>query len=132
MIEEGQEQQQVRPDAGRVVLRTPGAACAAGTEVEGWIAELRALMWRDAGLLRDADGLRRAQAELDRMTETMPRGMTRRAIEARNLFTVAGVMVESALGREESRGAHYRLDFTGKWDEALHSVMERGRLRFVA
>ena len=41
-------------------------------------------------------------------------------------------MVESALGREESRGAHYRLDFPGKWDEPLHSVMERGRLRFVA
>jgi L-aspartate oxidase len=89
-------------------------------------------MWRDAGLLRDAEGLRRAQAELDRMAKTIPQEMTRRAIEARNLFTVAGVMVESALGREESRGAHYRLDFPGKWDRALHSVMERGRLRFVA
>ena len=100
--------------------------------VEGWIAELRGLMWRDAGLLRDAEGLRRAGAELDRMMRTMPRGMTRRAIEARNLFTVAGVMVESALGREESRGAHYRLDFPGKWERAVHSVMERGRLRFVA
>jgi L-aspartate oxidase len=135
MIEERQEQQeqvQVRPDAGRALLRGPEAAGAAGTDVEGWIARLRAVMWRDAGLLRDAEGLRRAGAELERMKGTMPRGMSRRAIEARNLLTVAEVMVASALGREESRGAHYRLDFPGKWGEALHSVMERGRLRFVA
>jgi L-aspartate oxidase len=135
MIEERQEQQeqvQVRPDAGRALLRRPEAAGAAGTDVEGWIARLRAVMWRDAGFLRDAEGLRRAGAELERMKGTMPRGMSRRAIEARNLLTVAEVMVASALGREESRGAHYRLDFPGKWGEALHSVMERGRLRFVA
>ena len=89
-------------------------------------------MWRDAGLLRDAEGLRRATLELDRMMSTMPGGVSRRAIEARNLWTVAGVMVQSALAREESRGAHYRIDFPGRWDEALHSVVERGRLRFVA
>ena len=132
MIEERQEQVQVRPHGGRAVLRTPGAAGAADEDVERWMAELRGLMWRDAGLLRDAEGLRRAGAELERMMKSMPRGMTRRAIEARNLLTVAQVMVESALGREESRGAHYRLDFPGKWDEAVHSVMEQGRLRFVA
>jgi L-aspartate oxidase len=39
-------------------------------------------------------------------------------------------MVESALGREESRGAHFRMDFQGKWDVAKHSVMEKGTLRF--
>jgi L-aspartate oxidase len=98
--------------------------------VESWIAELRAVMWRDAGLLRDAEGLWRAQAALDGMFRTMPRGVTRRAIEARNLYTLAGVMVESALGREESRGAHFRRDFPGKWAVAKHSVMEKGRLRF--
>jgi L-aspartate oxidase len=127
-----EEQEQVRPNAGPALPRRPGAAGAADEDVERWIAELRAVMWRDAGLLREADGLRRAQAELERMKGTMPRGMTRRPIEARNLLTVAGVMVESALGREESRGAHSRLDFPEKWGEALHSVMERGRLRFVA
>jgi L-aspartate oxidase len=98
--------------------------------VEGWIAGLRTLMWRDAGLLRDGEGLRRAQAELDGMFRTIPRGLTRRAIEARNLYTLAGVMVESALGREESRGAHFRMDFPGKWSTAKHSVIEKGRLRF--
>ncbi len=32
-------------------------------DVDGWIAELRKLMWRDAGLLRDAAGLRRARRD---------------------------------------------------------------------
>jgi L-aspartate oxidase len=106
----------------------PVAEDAAATEE--WIAKLRAVMWKDAGLLRDAEGLRRAQATLDGMFRTMPRAISRRAIEARNLYCVAGVMVESALGREESRGAHYRLDFVKKWPVARHSIIEKGRLRF--
>jgi L-aspartate oxidase len=57
--------------------------------------------------------------------------MFRRAVEARNLHAVAGVIVTSALGREESRGAHFRNDFPLKDSEAKHSVMERGRLSFV-
>ena len=105
-----------------------GAGDAAGTEA--WIAALRGLMWREAGLLRDAEGLRRAQAGLDGMLRTMPWGMTRRAIEARNLYTLAGAMVEAALGREESRGAHFRTDFPERASVARHSVLERGRLRF--
>jgi L-aspartate oxidase len=107
-----------------------GEGDAAGTEE--WIGRLRELMWRDAGLLRDAAGLKRALAGLDAMLKTMPRGMTRRAIEARNLYTLAGAMVEAALGREESRGAHFRTDFPERGAEARHSVLERGRLRFEA
>ncbi|ADW68206.1 L-aspartate oxidase [Granulicella tundricola] len=98
--------------------------------VEEWIAELRAIMWENAGLLRDSAGLKRGQARLDGMFRRMPRGVTRRQLEARNLYALAGVMVESALGREESRGAHFRSDFPEKGPIARHSVMERGRLRF--
>jgi L-aspartate oxidase len=89
-------------------------------------------MWREAGLLRDAAGLRRAQTELAALRETMPQGLTRRAVEARNLHALAEVMVQAALGREESRGAHFRTDFPEKAGAALHSVVERGELRFVA
>jgi L-aspartate oxidase len=98
---------------------------------ERWITELRDAMWKDAGLLRDADGLHEAQRCLNELAATMPRGLLRRAIEARNLHAVASVVVASALGREESRGAHYRNDFPQKGAEAKHSVMERGKLTFV-
>jgi L-aspartate oxidase len=98
---------------------------------ERWIVELRDLMWKDAGLLREANGLREAQRLLDALAATMPRGLFRRAVEARNLHAVASVIVASALGREESRGAHYRNDFPQRDTEAKHSVMEHGRLTFV-
>ncbi len=98
--------------------------------IEEWIAKLRDLMWRDAGLLRDAEGLHRAEAALQTMKESMPGGMTRREVEARNLFTVAGMIVQCALGREESRGAHFRNDFPKRNALAEHSILEQGRLRF--
>jgi L-aspartate oxidase len=112
--------------------KTKSQATEASGDVEEWIAELRALMWRDVGLLRDGVGLRRAQAELEAMRERMPRGLTRRALEARNLHTVAEVMVQVALAREESRGAHYRTDFPEAAEVARHSVAGRGGRRFAA
>jgi L-aspartate oxidase len=99
---------------------------------ERWIAELRGLMWKHAGLLRDAAGLREAQRGLDALAVTMPRGLFRRALEARNLHAVAGLIVASAQGREESRGAHYRNDFPLRDGVAKHSVMQRAKLEFVA
>jgi len=103
----------------------------AGVDVEGWIAELRGLMWRDAGLLRDAAGLQRALAGLAALRAAEPQGSTRRALEARNLLTVAEAMVQAALGREESRGAHYRKDFPERDAVARHSVVRQGELQFV-
>ena len=87
---------------------------------------------KHAGLLRDENGLREAQRSLDALAVTMPRGLFRRGLEARNLHAVASVIVASALGREESRGAHYRNDFPLRDAVARHSVMRLGDLSFVA
>ena len=67
-----------------------------------------------------------------RWRAAMPKGLFRRAVEARNLYVVAELIVASALGREESRGAHYRNDFPLHDAVGRHSVMEKGRLEFVA
>jgi L-aspartate oxidase len=115
----------VVPKAGADGI-TPEAA------TERWIADLRGVMWKQAGLLRDGAGLREAQRRLDALAVTMPRGLFRRALEARNLHAVAGLIVAAALGREESRGAHFRNDFPLRDAVARHSVMQRGRLEFVA
>src|SRR5580704_7041861 len=53
------------PPSGSI---TPEAAS------ERWIAELRALMWKHAGLLRDGAGLREAKRGLEELAKTMPRG----------------------------------------------------------
>ena len=107
------------------------AAGGSGIDVEGWIAALQGLMWQEAGLLRDAAGLQRAQEGLAAMRETRSRWRSRRALEARNLFVVAEAIVQAALGREESRGAHFRTDFPERASVARHSVVQSGKLRFV-
>lgn len=99
-------------------------------DAEAWIAQLQALMWREAGLRRDAAGLRRALAGLAAIREGIPRGLTRRALEARNLIVVAGAVLQAALGREESRGAHFRMDFPERDKVARHSVVRQNELRF--
>jgi L-aspartate oxidase len=121
---------------GEVGSTTAPAAAAGGVSTEAaterWIAELRELMWKYAGLLRDANGLRHAQRGLEALAVSMPKGLFRRAVEARNLHAVAELIVVSALGREESRGAHYRNDFPLHDAVGKHSVMQQGRLEFVA
>jgi L-aspartate oxidase len=118
-------------DLVRVAPAAPsGATPEAATE--RWLKELRELMWRYAGLLRDADGLRLARRGLDALAASMPRGPYRRALEARNLHCVAQMIVTSAQGREESRGAHYRNDFPLRDAVARHSVLRGGKLEFVA
>jgi L-aspartate oxidase len=112
----------------------PQLPCADATtpdaDTERWIQDLRNNMWRYAGLLRDAQGLETMQHKLDALAVTMPRGISRRAIEARNLHAVASVIVVSALARHESRGAHYRHDYPQHAATASHSVMQSGQLTF--
>lgn len=96
----------------------------------GPLQELQQLMWTRAGLLRDADGLRAAMVEFPRLSRVW-RGtfLTRPLVEYRNLHTVSRLIVQCALAREESRGAHYRNDFPQRDDARYgkHSVIARGR-----
>ncbi|MGG7450097.1 L-aspartate oxidase [Plantibacter auratus] len=80
-------------------------------------AALHAVMWRDAGLVRDARGLELARRTLDRWSTelddvvTAPRSVA--ATEDRNLLLLARAVVAAALARTESRGAHARDDHPG-------------------
>jgi len=71
-------------------------------------SELQELMWSLVGLQRDAAGLALAASRLASWTvrsDTVDDG------EKRNLLDLARVLVHAAQCREESRGAHDRLDF---------------------
>ena len=70
---------------------------------------LRQLLWQRAGIMRDAQRLEQARQELGAWRIPSPR--TRREHEDTNMLLVARLLVEAALLREESRGAHARLDF---------------------
>lgn len=70
-------------------------------------AELQQLMWRHAGLERTAEGLREAAAALAGW-HAAGDGVQR--LEDENLLDLARLLVDAALAREESVGAHYRAD----------------------
>ncbi|MFZ0661987.1 MAG: L-aspartate oxidase [Acidobacteriaceae bacterium] len=84
---------------------------------------LQQRMWKDAGLLRDAEGLSAMRQELERLR--VAPSADRASLELANLHAVAELIVLSAIAREESRGAHYRNDFPKRDDAhfAKHSVM---------
>jgi len=102
----------------------------ADEQIERWIEDLRNNMWKYAGLLRDAQGLETMQRVLKALQETMPRGLSRRALEARNLHAIATMITISALARRESRGAHYRNDYPDHDAVARHSILQGDQLTF--
>jgi L-aspartate oxidase len=100
------------------------------------LQQLQQAMWQNAGLLRDAAGLRAARSELKQICAQLPSGADRSSLELRNLHAIGELIVQSALAREESRGAHYRNDFPHREDARFqkHSVLSKDEatVRFIA
>jgi L-aspartate oxidase len=74
-------------------------------------AELRRRNWETLGLERDGVALREHIGFLDDLRGRIPAPLDRVTAEDRNLLDVSWAMASSALFREESRGAHSRIDF---------------------
>jgi len=88
-------------------------------------SSLRSIMWRNAGIVRDAAALSRTLERvafwsgyvLDASLDA-PRGW-----RIQNMLTLAGLIAQAALEREESRGVHFRSDFPKRLDVARHTVV---------
>jgi L-aspartate oxidase len=67
------------------------------------------------------------------MSPRLAHPRTRRSHEAANLHLTGLLVARSALAREESRGAHYRIDYPAHDDKKFlkHSVVKSESLRFV-
>ena len=104
---------------------------------------LYACMWDDVGILRDAAGLVRARGQLAALSAELaasgiPAGTLAYNLtwhdwlNLRNLISVSQVIVEAALAREDSRGAHFREDFPQAGDLATSSYtvarLQEGRV----
>jgi L-aspartate oxidase len=108
------------------------------TRVEALITGLQASMWAYAGLLREEPTLRlglAAQADCAaQLAEFARLGKNgRRLAEALAISKVAHAILQSALARTESRGAHYRNDYPQRDDARFqkHSVLGAdGRITF--
>jgi L-aspartate oxidase len=100
--------------------------------LEAQISTLQELMWREAGIVREGKQLRHAIDTLKELQAQLPEAHCRREWEAHNLVVAAQLIVRAALAREESRGAHYRLDCPSHNDARFlkHSVIVGDKIRF--
>ncbi len=87
-------------------------------------SSLRSAMWRNVGIIREAQGLGRALERVrfwsgyvfHRQFDS-PRGW-----RVQNMLTLAELITRAALEREESRGVHFRSDFPQAKDPPRHTV----------
>jgi len=91
---------------GPIVADLPDAA----------LAELRAAMSADCGVVRDAAGLTRLVRLIDRLEATHG---------APPALVAARLIAEAALARRESRGGHYRSDHPASDPAPTHTRLRR-------
>jgi L-aspartate oxidase len=79
---------------------------------------LRALMVRNMGIVRTASRLKEARRDVGFWCRyALGREFaTKAGWELQNLLTVARLMIDAALARDESRGTHFRSDFPARDD----------------
>lgn len=98
-------------------------------DLAGWRLDPRTksrvqeLMWWKVGLIRRAEDLKAAVEECSQMIEENVNQRTK------NFATLARLMAEAALWREESRGGHFREDFPNSDDQHwhVHSAQQFGQ-----
>ncbi|RKY36100.1 MAG: L-aspartate oxidase, partial [Candidatus Omnitrophota bacterium] len=91
---------------------------------------IQKIMWKDVGIIRSEKGLRKAKQKLERLKMELERiPSTIEKCEAENMLTVALLITNGALMREESRGAHYREDYPKSDDNWLKPTVQKYLLR---
>jgi L-aspartate oxidase len=81
---------------------------------------LQTLMWDNVGIERTRSTLEAAATQLNRWHADTS---TVHTLETANLLALARVLVAAALAREESRGAHFRIDFPETSPDFQHSLV---------
>ena len=105
-------------------------------DVDSLKHRLQDIMWKGAGILRSEETLTKALDEINELSKDFPRGdkcLNKEEYEFKNMLLVSKLIINSALQRKESRGAHYRLDYLNTDEESRHSLItkEQGELSFA-
>ncbi len=130
---------QVRGDVQKRIDRI--MALKGNVPVDVFHRELGNMMWEHAGIAKSAEGLSSLISRLGALEERFRNeaGITgsqatvnqelEKAIHLEDYFTLAGLMVQDALHREESCGSHFRIESQTKDGETLR---DDDRFQYVA
>lgn len=126
-----EELREEKPNSGRKRAVSQNGPVDPG--IEEIVAQIQESMWKDVGIVRMRRNLQNAISRLEEMAPRLSHPVLRRTWEAANLRTAGLLVARSALAREESRGAHYRVDYPGRDDKKFlkHSVVKGETVRFV-
>jgi L-aspartate oxidase len=89
------------------------------------LTALQALMWDKVGIIRSGETLEEAAEILAYWEGLSPLPADRSSYELNNMVLTARLIVEAALLREESRGAHFRTDFPQPSPDWLRHIIFR-------
>lgn len=93
-----------------------------GKPVKKMVHRLKQAMWQNVGIVRNQSSIKKAMTQLEAI-ETEP-AMVKHSkdlihyLELKNMILVSWAVCRSALEREESRGAHFRTDFSQENNQA--------------
>jgi len=98
--------------------------------------KLKNIMWENVSIIRNEESLKRAKDEILQLKSQFLRNkkcINIAEYEFKNMLLNSELIVDSAIERKESRGAHYRTDYLSQNEVAEHSklINREGELVFV-
>lgn len=97
-----------------------------GGNITEYMAKLKNTMWQNVGIYRDEKSLNQALYDIEQIEKSFNRNDFCTNIteyELRNMIITSKLVINSALNRKESRGAHYRTDYAQTDPVAKHSEL---------
>jgi succinate dehydrogenase/fumarate reductase flavoprotein subunit len=90
--------------------------------------KLKSIMWDNVGIIRSEETLLKAKDSIKKLINDFKRNrkcINQEEYEYRNMLTVSSIIIEAALNRKESRGAHSRSDYKQINETAEHSCITK-------